>query len=480
MQTPPVPPREGIRSFNASFMAELTDYLTETTLGPCKEGAHSPSSTALSGAFILGGKVQYFNRGCISKKQPNTSPTEQTIYRLASNSKPFAVETAIQAYLDGKIASLDDELRHYFNDFYINNPFGSGQPTFRQMMSQLSGIPQPGPCINCNITTEEMLERIARYNFLIEKPWTRPSYSNLAFGIFANLISERLYNKPWSKYLEENIANPLNMRSTGMNYTSEVFARMVTNYLLDGSEAAFYDFGWINPAGGVYSTSEDMSLWIMHFLDEWKEDTSLGQLRRNTMMQLFENPGGYSGFGSPWEIFPRSGYLTRTKTGELPGLTTFTAMVPELDLGLVLLWNGLGINTIALGKSLLDSIIPAVVDQYRVYQRTHFPKLSSSFTNQYMGIYHGHGMSATVNVTSVPRLNNAKVATIYREGYGLWYLKPNTPTNNSFVFRVFVEEETTSCYEQEIRANSGEWIFFRTLEDGTKMFTSQFLNFTSL
>lgn len=67
--------------------------------------------------------------------------------------------------------------------------------TFRQIASQLSGLPRECPCVlPCNVnnsfyfsnffqeTSETMFERIAE-QYLIFPPYTRPSYSNLGFSI---------------------------------------------------------------------------------------------------------------------------------------------------------------------------------------------------------------------------------------------------------------------------------------------------------
>ena len=477
--TPQVPPRSEIQPFNESYMKELTEYLVQTTLGPCEKGAHTPSSTALSGAFILGGKIQPLNFGCVSKEKPETPPTEKSVYRLASVSKTFAVETILQAFWDGKISSLDDEIRKYFPDFYIVNPFGTGQPTFRQMMSQLSGIPREGPCSYCDITTEEMLERISQYNRLMMKPWTHPSYSNLAYSICAKLISERLYDEPWGNYLIKHIASPLNMNCTGTNYTSEILSKMVTNYLLNGKEARFVDLGWLDPSGGVYSTSEDMSLWVLHYLNEWKDATPLGELRRNTMLQAFENPGGYTGIGYPFEIFSSNGYLVRTKSGDLPGLTSFIAMIPELDFGLVLLWNGAGIGTISVARSILDSVIPVLTEQYSTYQSYHFPPVSDSFVKRYTGLYNAPGITVAVNTTTVSILNNTRIAYVDLGELGTVPLQPVNSTGDSYDFRVYVDRSANPCLLWELQADVGEWVHFWTLGDGTKMFSFPGIMFTN-
>lgn len=483
---PSPPPRSEIKQFNATFAAQLKKYLVNTTVGPCKEGAHNPSSTALSGAFILGGKVDYFNFGCVDKTTPQKTPTTKTIYRLGSSTKTFAVETVIKAFVDGKIDSLDDELRKYFPEFYIQNPFGSSQPTFRQMISQLSGSPRGVPCQRpfCNITTSEMLGRISRNSKLMMPPWTKPSYSNMAYCVFSHLIAERLYNMPWSEFLDKHLVKPLGMKSTGVNYTSTVREKMVTNYLLNGDEAPFTRLGWVDPSGGVYSTSEDMATWILHYLNEWKENTPTGQLRRNTMMQMFQNPGGFSGFGAPWEIFSSHGYAVRTKSGKLSGLTTHMGMVPELDFGVILLWNGEGIEPVQNpSRPLFNAIIPSLRNQYVNYHKLHFPQLSDYFLDNYVGLYHGFGAYPVVNATAVPSLNYTLVANIDFGRAGVYYLKPQQSDDNStFVFRIVDLQQQMSCLNEEIMANDGQWISFYPLSNGTKRFSLpwlQFANFTA-
>jgi CubicO group peptidase (beta-lactamase class C family) len=189
-------------------------------------------------------------------KKPTLS---DTIYLVASVSKTFVMEQTVRAYLDGKISSLDDDVCRYVPDFVINNPFavgaqmsnvaraksaekearrracGSGAPTFRAMLSHLSGLSREAPCndVFClNTDTATILARL-RHMSLVRAPETYPSYSNLAFALLGNLISERLYNETFEHTLAR-ITRGLAMKWTGVNITNEVMERMAVAYQIDG------------------------------------------------------------------------------------------------------------------------------------------------------------------------------------------------------------------------------------------------------
>jgi CubicO group peptidase (beta-lactamase class C family) len=203
-------------------------------------------------------------------KKPTAS---DTIYLIASISKTFVMEQTVRAYREGKIASLDDEVRKYVPDFSVRNPFGvdhstrrqsqfprrqrgvageteivneherpgkrTHQPTFRAMLSHLSGLSREAPCddVFCrHIDTATILARL-RQQSLISAPEMSPSYSNLGFALLGNLISERLYNETFEKTLLR-MTRPLAMKWTGYNLTKEIAERMAVEYQVDGMNSS--------------------------------------------------------------------------------------------------------------------------------------------------------------------------------------------------------------------------------------------------
>ena len=122
----------------------LLAFLRNTTLAP-----NGPSATAVAGSLVFGNDAFLFAEGFGSKKAPAVPVTPDTPFRVASVSKTFVVEGLLREVEAGTLRSLDDEARSALNapDFYVANPFGDGQPTLRQIASQMSGMPRevPGP-----------------------------------------------------------------------------------------------------------------------------------------------------------------------------------------------------------------------------------------------------------------------------------------------------------------------------------------------
>lgn len=370
----------------SSVVTDIVQLLEDNTLAPCTAEAHSPSSTAISGGVILQGTRTYFNSGCASKKAPSTPPTSDTIYRIASVTKTFACETVLKALKDGLIRSIDDEVRRYVPEFSIINP-SLEQPTFRQMMSQLSGLPRSAPCLgDCNETTATMLQRI-RY-LAVEFPLNQePSYSNLAYSLLGNLIAERLYKTNWLTFLKVNITGPLGMSSTGGEFSPDVLARMATEYKTDGSVPPLAVLGWRTPGGGLYSTAKDVGTWVEYLLSDWWKCPQ----RRHMMQNIHWNADMSTGWSAPWELISSSGFTVRTKYGAIDGVSAVMAMVPELDFGFWILWNGEGIDSNDLAKQISDIAIPPIVDMFAAQQVASWPSPTPEFGSIYIGDYKAEG-----------------------------------------------------------------------------------------
>ena len=77
------------------------------------------------------------------------TPDELTLFRIGSITKLFtSLQTLILRHTS-KLASLDDDIRTYYPDFHIQNPFSTnGVVTFRQLMSHMSGLPRDIPCMD--------------------------------------------------------------------------------------------------------------------------------------------------------------------------------------------------------------------------------------------------------------------------------------------------------------------------------------------
>ena len=117
----------------------------------------------------------------------------------------------------------------------------------------------------------------------------------------------------------------------------------------------------IDPAGGIYSSVNDLSKWTLILLGGPGAPAPL--LKPQTQWELWSpqtikpvGPGAtpynthFSAYGLGWNLHDALGYKVVSHSGGLPGMVTRVQLVPELHLGIIVLTNqesGFAYNAIA-------------------------------------------------------------------------------------------------------------------------------------
>ena len=192
------------------------------------------------------------------------SPDENTRFRIGSITKLF---TALQTLIlrdSGKLASLDDDIKTYYPDFSVENPFQTERGiTFRQLMSHMSGLARNSPCKGmfedgCSLSDSAMIKNIAGMR-LMSPPGTQPAYSNLGFGLLGKVVTKIANASSWDELLTKMIIQPLGMKNTGNSFANIDKKKVALGYYPDGSLAKFIDIGWDSSAGQSYSSTADLA-----------------------------------------------------------------------------------------------------------------------------------------------------------------------------------------------------------------------------
>lgn len=157
---------------------------------------------------------------------PRKTPMQlETIFDLASLTKPLATTAAIMILVNDKKLRLDDKLTRIVPMFGV---FGKNLTTFRQLLSHSSGLPAWKPFF------EEIIksERAGRINFIAsqaaktqvlervhqEKPLSQPGtqslYSDLGFMVLAETV-EMIAGNSLDRFCQDRLFKPLALRSTG-------------------------------------------------------------------------------------------------------------------------------------------------------------------------------------------------------------------------------------------------------------------------
>ena len=156
---------------------------------------------------------------------PEKTPLKpNTIFDLASLTKPLATTVAIMILVREKKIRLDDQITRFIPMFGV---FGKSTATFRQMLNHSSGLPAWKPF------HEEIvkMEKAGRINFVAsraaksyvyeqihrEKPLSAPGaqclYSDLGFMILGESV-EVLSSATIERFCQDRIFKPLGLRST--------------------------------------------------------------------------------------------------------------------------------------------------------------------------------------------------------------------------------------------------------------------------
>lgn len=258
-----------------------------------------------------------------------TRPDDNTVYRIGSITKVFPVLLIYKLYENGVIRSIDDPLSEYIPEFTIRNPFTSENITLREIASQMSGLPREAPCIyQCEGTNSAEQLALLKNRSLILPPWKMPSYSNLGYALLGRLITENLLNTTFEKWVQREILDPLEMNSTGFEITPEVERNMAFPYGNNGQRMPFTKIGWAVPAGGMYSSLDDLRKLGMMFTRPNNQRIFKPSTIREMALPVDIAPDGLTLWGSPFEMVLSNGFLVRGKKEETSTATVRTFRLP--------------------------------------------------------------------------------------------------------------------------------------------------------
>jgi CubicO group peptidase (beta-lactamase class C family) len=226
-----------------------------------------------------------------------------------------------------------------------------------------------------NYTADEVLRR-TRFLKPTSSFRSRWGYQNLMF-IAAGKVIERVSGKPWAEFVDERILTPL-----GMERTTTSVRDFEDNVASPHNESAGrgenrlralphgnVDNCW--GACGINSSVSDMSRWLRLQLGrgtfEGKQIFSKAQSwemwQPNIWMPISEaaaelNPTRhFAGYGLGWVVYDYQGVKVVNHSGGLDGMISQSAVVPERNLGLVVLTNSESPLATILRDKILDVML---------------------------------------------------------------------------------------------------------------------------
>lgn len=293
-----------------------------------------------------------------------------TVFRLASLSKSFAGTITGMLVSEGALR-WDSKLIDYMPGFRLADPNAAQQLTVADILSHRVGL--------THNAYDRDIERDADYRDLLQKLAYAPmkcapgdcyAYQNVAFSTIGDIVFAATGNF-YSETVQSRIFKPL-----GMNDAS---------YGLEGIEASARwarphvraRGGWVSlmpkptyyrvpPAAGVNASISDMAQWMIAQTGH-RPDVLPAPLLATLHAPLIDTPSETrgspwrrervfsAGYALGWRVYNYAGHQVVFHGGAVQGYRGMMAMVPERDLGIVILWNS--------ESSLPSGLMPTILDR---------------------------------------------------------------------------------------------------------------------
>ena len=291
----------------------------------------------LSLAIMKDGKIVLAKGYGKSAIKNGTDVSSETLFGAGSVTKQFTCACIFMLAEDGKL-SIHDKVAKYFPKLTKANDI-----TLYDLMSHVSGYPDYYPLdfvdrrMAKSIALDKLIEEYAGDKLDFE-PGTRWSYSNTGYIILGRVI-EKVSGKPFEKFLEERILKPVGLEHSIQEPkpgTKGVSTGHTSFFLGEAEPAKPEAEGWIQAAGGLFTTPSDLVKWDLALME--------GKVVKPESYQLMTTgrkltDGRVRNYGCGLAITQRDGETIVQHSGAVSGFLAFNAMIPRTKSALVLMTN---------------------------------------------------------------------------------------------------------------------------------------------
>ncbi len=307
-------------------------------------------------AIVEGDKIIYA-KGFGYADYENKIPVDaNTLFAIGSSTKAFT--SALLGILQEKEQlSLDDSPLKYVPDLRFYNNEMNNNIIIKDLMRHSTGLPRhDGAWYFFPSHNKDSL--VARMQY--QEPFTGVRqqwyYNNFAF-LLQGVITEKITGESWEKNIEDKFFKPLGMtRSKTMIDGMKNGTNTAFGYRLDDDrnikKMDYYDIAGMSPAGSINSSVNDMSKWLMTWINKGKYgETQIipeAYIKEAMSSQMVVSGGlpndempdvQFANYGYGWLLHSYKGHYMVEHGGNIDGFSANVALYPTDSLGIVVLSN---------------------------------------------------------------------------------------------------------------------------------------------
>lgn len=352
-----------VKTLAAGFDAREFELLAENLVA----GQKVPG---LAMAIVQGGRVLSARGYGITDVNQPEQVDAHTVFRLASLSKSFASTAAAVLVNDG-LLRWDSHVVDYYPSLRFSEPRAALQLTVADVLSHRVGIGHNA--------FDRDLEGYAEYPSLVQKIAYAPmkcapgecyAYQNVAYSLIGDVV-QGASGQPFDQVVARRLFKPLGMNDASYGLEGIAASPRWAKPHVRGKR------GWsavtpkptyyrVAPAAGVNASISDMAQWLLA-QNGHRPDVLPGSLLATLHAPLIDTPGetrgsqwrrdrlNSAGYGLGWRVYDYVGHRVVFHGGAVQGYRGAIALMPERDLGVVILWNA--------NSSAPSGLLPTILDR---------------------------------------------------------------------------------------------------------------------
>lgn len=357
----------GVALLSASVQAQQTSSLPASlsnlpaTIDNALTTFHTPGMAV---GIIKDDKIVYLAGHGLRDIKHKLPVTPDTYFRLASTSKAFTA-ASVALLVDNQQLSWQDKVSDVLPGFKMQQPWVTDQMMIIDLLTHRSGLasgagdsmiwPEPG-----GFSREEIIHNL-RYLTPASSFRSAYAYSNVMYITAGEVVAE-VAKQPWDQFIASHLFGPLGMQCYGGDVPQSVVDNSAISYGYNDKKGtyaiprnALAKKGLVSAAaGGVSCNAREMLKWLQMWLHHGALPNGDPLLASETVDKIFTpqtilpisdidetwDQTQFRGYGLGWRISDVLGRKVISHTGTLSGYQAYVAMIPSLNVGVVLLNNG--------------------------------------------------------------------------------------------------------------------------------------------
>lgn len=282
--------------------------------------------------------------------------TPNTLFAIGSCSKAFTCSLLGLLNKDGKV-DFDKPVRTYLPDAKFYNDELNDHITLRDMMCHRTGLPRHDYSWYL-FQTHSKDSLVQRIQYMEPSAGLREKwqYNNFMF-LLQGAVTEKITGKSWEDNIREKIFQPLGMSSSNVSLAEWIknsdaaYGYKVKNDSII-KKMDYYDIAAMSPAGSINSSVNDMSKWVITWINGGKyngkeilpasyvSEAMSSQMVIGAGLPTKETPDLYfANYGFGWFLSSYRGHYRAEHGGNIDGFSASTSFYPTDSIGIIVLCN---------------------------------------------------------------------------------------------------------------------------------------------